>query len=1356
MRRRDTVSEASIVLYPSRTNSSRARALSAALLQSSALLGPALALSYARAYTQAACVGSSTPIDGATTFSCTVSSTAQSRPQVFYTGYGMWYDSNRTPKDSQPSLPLTLTSTADIAVSGVFTTLAPYAGTSRYVAPLPEGNFSSGPGIQITSLSGGILAFNEGSDNENSGNDVSGGAGAPVTVTSSGTITSEGFGIAAYDRGGHGSKAGDSLEAAGDGGGGGAVQIDVSGDVTASQGPGVFAASYGGGGGRTGKLGRGGEAGAVALSFGTVSVSSSSTAPLFQGSPIVSGSAAAAISYGGDAYRDDRGNASAVTISAASGTSFSTGGVVAPALLALSYGGVGNGSGYQGGAAGTAFVSLTGDGRISTTGTRSPGIVVQSLGGLGQSKEVSSSKETEAKGGMAAATTVSNGFDIATSGMQSHGIVAQSAGAGGGIFAYDGSGALTWGDQNTGSYGGEAVKIANTGAISTSGPDAHGILAQSVGGGGHVDIGPDAGSVTVGGSAASVSGNDVSVSNSGDITTLGQSYTLSSGSASGAAYGGGVAILAQSIGGGGGTMAGGTGRLGGKGAGSTGGTVVVSNGAAALSTAGSEAHGILTQSIGGGGGQGRNSTGLFVAVGGTGGAGGNGSMAEASNQGAITVNGDYANGVMVQSIGGGGGAGGKARAIGLWGITVADAHGGSGGAGGAGGAAQASSYAGGSIVSRGLNGAGMVVQSIGGGGGSGGAAKSTSVGVVSVALTFGGSGGGGGAGGAARATVNGALATYGYDSLGVISQSIGGGGGQGGTASANSFAVGVPLGPDGPTLSTAVSVAHGGSGGTASAGGAASALNADSTARSLTQTVQTSSNRNDPTTGVVSLMTVPAGATYSGITTFGDNSTGILVQSIGGGGGAGGDATASSSAGVLQNQLKKIQSAGDADDIDTINLAIDVALGGTAGGGGAGGTALATNSGGVTTFGLFADGMVAQSIGGGGGQGGAGNAKTTAVGDASVGLNLAIGASGGAGGDGGAATAANALGGIIVTGGNNSRGVLVQSIGAGGGNGGGGGGSTSSSFGLSIGLGSSGATGGAGGAVTAWNYGAVTTRGDWSDGLLAQSIGGGGGNGGAGDSSLTVTSGQKFDDSYAASGQYSSTGAATNGAQSKPTSDTFTMSLGTTGGGGGDAGAVVVGANAPADDIAAFWSPGVGPSTILTFGNLSHGLSAQSIGGGGGNAAIAPASSSAVATLDIGARGAGGGTGGKVFVYASNIATSGFSSHGVLAQSVGGGGGMGVASGVATTITTRLGSENVALETGSGAGSSNDGGGVYVTTQPGSTISTGGPVTVAGITSSATDAFGILAQSIGGGGRLGGGGHGRRDLLFRPRDEGKP
>lgn len=395
---------------------------------------------------------------------------------------------------------------------------------------------------------------------------------------------------------------------------------------------------------------------------------------------------------------------------------------------------------------------------------------------------------------------------------------------------------------------------------------------------------------------------------------------------------------------------------------------------------------------------------------------------------------------------------------------------------------------------------------------------------------------------------------------------------------------------------------------------------------------------------------------------------------------------------------------------------------------------MATNSGGVTTFGLFADGMVAQSIGGGGGQGGAGNAKTTAVGDASVGLNLAIGASGGAGGDGGAATAANALGGIIVTGGNNSRGVLVQSIGAGGGNGGGGGGSTSSSFGLSIGLGSSGATGGAGGAVTAWNYGAVTTRGDWSDGLLAQSIGGGGGNGGAGDSSLTVTSGQKFDDSYAASGQYSSTGAATNGAQSKPTSDIFTMSLGTTGGGGGDAGSVVVGANAPADDIAAFWSPGVGPSTILTFGNISNGLSAQSIGGGGGNAAIAPASSSAVATLDIGAKGAGGGAGGKVFVYASNIATSGFSSHGVLAQSVGGGGGMGVASGVATTITTRLGSENVALETGAGAGSSNDGGGVYVTTQPDSTISTGGPVTVAGITSSATDAFGILAQSIGGGG----------------------
>lgn len=1317
--------------------------LAAALLRTTALLGPSMMLSYARAYAQTVCAQSPAgTVSSGTSFICNIPAGTQTIPQVFYTGYGMWYSGRNN--DSQPGLPITITNNAEINVTGNFVTGEGNSQASNYAAAFPTGT-NAGPRGEIISLSGALLAFNTGSDNIRSGNDVDGGAGATVTLTSSGSIKALSFGIAAYSSGGQGSYAGGSDELAGDGGSAGAVTISVLENVAAGTGPAVFGASYGGNGGRTGKLGRGGSAGAVTLSFGqsVTSVTAQNTGTLFESvvaDPIISGSAAAVISYGGVAYRNNGGNAGNVSISAldAEGTRFTTGGAGSPALFARSYGGIGNASGYTGGTAGTSTVMLSGSGTVTTTGVSAPGIVAQSMGGAGQSKDVTSTTQTAATGGVADNTSVSNSFTISTTGSQSHGIVAQSAGAGGGLFNYTGAGNLTWGDQNVNSGAGAAVTVTNSSAITTAGPDANGIVAQSIGGGGgHVGVGENAGTTTVGGNSDSVSGNAVTISNSGSIMTLGQRYS-SGGTTS---YGGGTAIVAQSIGGGGGTMAGGHGRIGGKGTGSTGGTVSVTNASATLSTAGVDAHGILAQSIGGGGGQGRNSTGLFVATGGQGGSGGNAGTAQVYNSASIAVSGDYANGIMVQSIGGGGGAGGRARAIGVWGIAVADAHGGSGGAGGAGSSATASNSsngATGSIVTRGLNGTALIAQSIGGGGGSGGAAKSISGGAVSVALAFGGSGGGGGAGGAATVNASGNISTYGYDSIGILSQSLGGGGGQGGTASAKSFSVGVPIGPDGPDLSAAVSIAHGGSSATVSAGGAASAINSNSLNRVIEQTIQTSANRTDTTTGAVSLVTVKAGTTFSGITTFGDNSTGMLVQSIGGGGGSGGDATANSSAGVLAKQVAKLQSNGQASDIENINFAVDVAIGGTGGGGGAGGTAAASNEGTITTFGLFSDGMVIQSIGGGGGQGGTGNAKAAASGAISVGLNVAIGASGGAGGAGGQASGGNGLGGIIVTGGNNSRGILVQSIGAGGGNSGGGGGSTSSNFGLSIGLGSSGATGGAGGSTTAWNYGAITTSGDWSDGITAQSIGGGGGNGGAGDSSLSITSSAKFNNSYSVSGYSTDTDASTNGSQSKPTTDTFAMSLGTTGGGGGNAGTVVVGANDPASGIptAMAWAPNVTASAIRTAGNNSNGLMAQSIGGGGGNSAISPQSSSAIVTLNIGASGAGGGAGGNIFAYSSNIATYGFSSHGVLAQSVGGGGGMGVAGGIATTINTKLGSENVQLETGAGAGTSNNGGGVSITTQVRSRISTGGPVTIAGVTTNATDSFGILAQSIGGGGGL--------------------
>ena len=715
-------------------------------------------------------------------------------------------------------------------------------------------------------------------------------------------------------------------DTAGDGGASGAVSVGVYGNIAAGSGPGVFAASYGGGGGRTGKLGRGGDAGAVTVTIGSADEAApnitSAASGTFGEAVIVSGSAVAAISYGGDAYRDNGGNAGNVSISVANGqdTVIKTGGDNSAGLLALSYGGRGNAEGYQGGTAGKAGVYVSGSGTITTTGGRSPGIVVQSLGGLGQSKEVNNSKESAAKGGAAGAAVVENTFAISTTGSQSHGIIAQSAGAGGGIYAYTGTGTLGWGDQNTGSYGGSTVEVTNSGAIRTTGPDANGIVAQSIGGGGgHLDIQSSTGSAVVGGSAGSVAGNAVTVTNSGSITTLGQSYTASSGATE---SGGGIGIMAQSIGGGGGSMAGGGGgsKLGGDGTGSTGGTVTVTN-SGAISTAGADAHGILAQSIGGGGGQGRNSVGLFLAVGGTGGAGGDGGLAVTSidrdlgqrrlcqrHHGAIDRRrrrcrrqGDRDRPFR------------DSRRRRPWWLgrrrrrrwqclclhdqralhrTRCNQ--------------QLDHYQGhqrrrhrGTIDRRrrrlrwcrqehlgwrGRRLPGVRRQWLG--------RRCRRVG---------------------KAQASGNITSYGYDSMGVVVQSVGGGGGQGGTASAKSFSVGVPVGPDGPTLSAAVSIAHGGSGGTASDGGDAYGVNFFSTPITVASAITTSANKVDASTGAVSLVTIEAGTTFSGITTFGDGSTGMLVQSVGGGGGAGGDATANSSAGVLGEQIDKLQGAGDAD-----------------------------------------------------------------------------------------------------------------------------------------------------------------------------------------------------------------------------------------------------------------------------------------------------------------------------------------------------------------------------------------------------------------------------------------------------------
>ena len=57
---------------------------------------PIVAPRYGRVYAAASCTQSPTgTIDASTSFNCTVSSGSVNQPQVFYTGYGIWYKIGR-------------------------------------------------------------------------------------------------------------------------------------------------------------------------------------------------------------------------------------------------------------------------------------------------------------------------------------------------------------------------------------------------------------------------------------------------------------------------------------------------------------------------------------------------------------------------------------------------------------------------------------------------------------------------------------------------------------------------------------------------------------------------------------------------------------------------------------------------------------------------------------------------------------------------------------------------------------------------------------------------------------------------------------------------------------------------------------------------------------------------------------------------------------------------------------------------------------------------------------------------------------------------------------------------------------
>jgi uncharacterized protein YhjY with autotransporter beta-barrel domain len=1081
------------------------------------------------------------------------------------------------------------------------------------------------------------------------GSGSGGGDGAAVFVFNAGALTNTGsnsYGILAQSIGGGGGTGGGGSGLVGIGGSGGSasksdvVNVYNMGDISSTSSS-IFAQSIGGGGGNGGNgagwaavggSGNGGGDGAAVNVTNTGNLHTTET----------NASAIFAQSIGGGG-----GNG---------GNSVAVGAAVSVAV---------GGNGALGGNSSTVRV-VSGTNVITTRGANSFGIEAESVGGGGGTggyavsvavgDQVSASLAIGGQGGGGgdgSNVTVSSQSTINTTGTNSHGIFAQSVGGGGGAGGFAVSGAVSSGVSvslamgGSGGNGGAAgnVTASNSGAITTQGEHSYGMLVQSVGGGGGDGGFSISGGFSADGSAPfSFGGSGATggvgrvamVFNSGAILTRGNdSHAIEVQSVGGGGGSGGFSVS-------GGASSGGTlgASFGGSGKGGGSGDQVGLTNTAGLTTYGDRSYGVLAQSLGGGGGNGgfsvagdiSKSPALSLSLGGSGAGGGNGASVTVSNTGAVATHGANAHGIFAQSLGGGGGAGGFSVSGSIsQGASASLSIGGQGGGGGHADTVTVDNS--GSITTEGTNSSGILAQSIGGGGGDGGFSVAGDIGKGPAAtFSMGGAGGSGDYGGAVTVNNTGNITTHGALSYGIFAESLGGGGGSGG------FSVSGTLTQN----SSGVSLTIGGPGGPGSDG------------------------------AVVTL------GNSGNITTTNEGSHAIFAESVGGGGGAGGFGSS------LTGNLKD-------------GATLSVAVGGTGGSGGAASAVNVTNSGTLRTFGNGADGLFAQSVGGGGGDGGFGLAAAIGLSKQAKNVSLAIGGNGGAGGFSRNVTVENTGG--ILTLGSNSAAILAQSIGGGGGTGGfaasGSFGTGSNSAEVAVSIGGAGSNGNYAGSVKVTNYGQIITSNYNSAGILAQSIGGSGGDGGmAFSGSLSQASGKTKNVSLAIGGQ---------------------------GGDGGYAGTVTVAAT----------------SDIFTAGDQSHGIFAQSVGGGGGNGGLAAAIDLSAGTsgtnyqfaVSVGGAAGNGNTASNVFVGGTNtITTTGDGAYGVFAQSIGGGGGAGGFSLAATgTLSLQQGTNKaLTVAVGGAGGSGNNAGDVAIDR-------------VGDITTFGDGSYGIAAESIGGGGGDGGG-----------------
>ncbi|MFM5954268.1 MAG: hypothetical protein ACKOPE_08195 [Novosphingobium sp.] len=1213
-----------------------------------------------------------------------------------------------------------------------------------------------------------------------SGSGSFGGNGGSATAYNAGTILTGGefaHGVQAQSIGGNGGNSGDSggLVAFGGGAGGAGTGGNATVTLTSSSvitttgkyAHGVFSQSIGGGGGSTGWTGGAASFGGSAASGGT------------GGAATVTADAGSRI----ETFNIGSYGIFAESVGGNGGTAGGSGG-----LDLFTMGGSG-GSGNTGGA-----VNVTSSATIITHGADARGVFAQSVGGGGGNANVSGglvslggSGGTGANGGTATVTLGAASW-ISTLGKGADGVYAQSVGGGGGAGGAASGLVALGGSGSVGGQGG-TVNVSNAGTIVTDGTFSRGLFAQSVGGGGGSG-GDGDGLVAIGGEGSVASnGGTVTATNSGSITTTKNRST---------------AMQVQSIGGGGGdggTSGGVLLTIGGTGGGGGLGGLVTANLSGSLETSGNDSHGLLAQSVGGGGGNGGASisTSAFAgfALGGKGGGGGAGGNVTANFtqrsidiggnptllNPLITTTGDRSRGVFLQSVGGGGGSGGMAVQVtaGFMG-AVSLAVGGKGGDGGAGGLVTANGDV--VITTTGDNSEGYFAQSVGGGGGNGGASISVAASVglgasASLSMSVGGSGGLASNGGTVDVTSGGGITTSGAYSTGFVAQSVGGGGGKGGYSISVAGAA-----SDGTALAGAFGI--GGSGGDGGNGGSATAafngniatgglfgLGHDSVGALIQSVGGGGGSGGYNVSATLSLAVGPAfggslglggsggkggtGGTVNGtvggtVQTYGQRSTGVVIQSVGGGGGSGGY-------NVSGNITGSTGLAGN----------VGVGLGGSGGEGGSSGAVFGTVNAAVETYGFQSDGVVIQSVGGGGGSGGFNvTGSISFSGTSAVSLGFGLGGSGGVAGNGGSVN--GTVSETVTTHNNQSRGILVQSVGGGGGAGGfnvTGGLSAGGTAGLPIGvgLGGAGGSGGDSGAVIA-SVRSVLTNGDDSGGFIAQSVGGGGGIGGfniAGGLGFGGTTGGAISiglGGSGGSGGSSGTVSADLTGSAITTGDRSTAVLAQSVGGGGGSGSFnVSGGIAGGGEGAGSMAIGLGGSgakagnatdvalTIIgraeTGGLQSAGIVAQSVGGGGGNGAFnisgaisAAGTGAPQATFGMGGHGGAGGNAGSVVLNVNNstiasdpglvaaITRKDFS-DGIIAQSLGGGGGNGGfnVNGGVSLAGEGAGGVNV------GVGGSGGGGGFALD----ATADLSGKVSTTG-----NDSNGVLTQSIGGGGGNGG------------------